>query len=138
MIGIPAITIFAVTSMVMMCLAVFAFRSPLRGKGGERDATWWWMMGFTSMAFAANARSFYWDVVWSLMRDYNPETAYRWREAVNGTDVNILFYLPMIFGAFCILKCKQKMIAEEELIKLPWWKAWLHPDSIRIFRWPRF
>lgn len=131
---LPLITIFAIVSIAMMLLAIFAFRSSTRDIG---QPTWWWMLGFGCMAFAANARGIYWDIFWSIFRRTDPNGADAWADAVGGTSINILFYLPMIFGAYCILKSRQKMIEEDQQPYWPWYKAWLHPDTIRIFRWPR-
>ena len=130
----PVISIFAIFSLIMMALAILAFRSDRREYG---QPTWWWMMGFISMAFAANARGIYWDVFWSILRHSDRGAADQWSDATGGTAINILFYVPMIFGAYCLLKSRQMMIAEDERQNWPWYKAWLHPDTIRIFRWPR-
>lgn len=130
----PLITFVAAASIVMMALAILAFRSSTRQIG---EPTWWWMLGFISMAFAANARGIYWDVFWSVLRHKDKLAADKWSDAVGGTSINVLFYIPMIFGAFCLLKSRQKMIEEDQRPYWPWYKAWLHPDTIRIFRWPK-
>lgn len=129
----PVITIFAIVSIVMMLLAILAFRYSSKDVG---EPTWWFMMGFGVMAIASNARGIYWDVFWSILRNSDPASAEAWSDATGGTAINIMFYIPTIFGAYCILKCKQTMVEQEENIKAPWYRAWLHPDTIRIFRWP--
>ena len=112
--------------------AVWAFRASRREVGG---ATWWFLMGFASLAGVIVLRSLYWDVVLPLMRLGAPELADAWSSATRGRLINLLFGLMLMPPFFCALKCRQMLIPEDERAAWPWWRAWMHPTSIRILPW---
>ncbi|MCV2448444.1 hypothetical protein [Paracoccus sp. DMF] len=111
---------------------IWAFRASFRELN---SATWWFAMGFAILAGAIIARGLYWDVSLPLMRLWVPEFAASWSEATRGRLINIVFSAMKMVAFFCALKCRQKMIPEEERSRWPWWRAWLHPTKIRLLPW---
>lgn len=117
----------AILSIVGTVATVLGFRTSFREVG---EHTWWFMMGFSAFAVAYNLRSIYWDVFWTALRHYDKNIAIAWSDATGGTAINILFYLMVLIGIFCVLKSRQLMIPEDERDSWPWWKGWLHPRNI--------
>lgn len=128
------ISLIAAVSVLMTRASLAGFQSSSKSTG---EPTWWFFKGFSAMALAANARGLYWDVFWTWLKEYDYQLALDWSDASGGTAVNVLFYIPMLYGSYCMLKCRQLMIPEDERHMWPWYLAWRHPENFRLFRWPR-
>lgn len=111
---------------------VWAFRASFREL---KSATWWFAMAFAILAGAIILRALYWDVAMPLLRLAYPEFAAQWSDATRGRAINIFFSLLKMTSFICALKCRQKLIPIEERHRWPWWKAWMHPNEIRL-PWP--
>ena len=114
--------------------AIWGFRASRRSVG---EATWWFLMGFGLIAGAIILRGAYWDLFLPGFRLMYPELASNWSEMTSGRLVNNFFSGLELLGIYLVLKCRQALIPEEERHQWPWWKAWLHPSSCRIFWWMR-
>lgn len=114
--------------------AVWGFRASRKTVGA---ATWWFLMGFGIVSGAIILRGLYWDVLLPLLRIYFPESAEFWSDLTRGRLMNNVFSSMKFAGIFCVLKCRQMLIPENERPHWPWWKAWLHPNSMRLFWWWR-
>ena len=129
-----AIGLMAVINALGYMAVIWAFRASFK----ELDtATWWFAMGFAILAGAIILRGLYWDVTLPLMRLYSPLFAEWWVEVVSGRTINVTFSAMKMLAFFCALKCREKIIPEEEQHLWPWYKAWMHPSSIRLLPWRR-
>lgn len=126
------IGLLAVINAAGYFAVVWAFRASFRQL---HTATWWFAIGFMILAGAIILRGMYWDVAMPLMRMQAPEFAAKWSDATRGRLINIIFILMKMAAFFCALKCRQMLIPEDERAAWPWWKAWMHPTSIRILPW---
>lgn len=122
----------AIINAIGFLAAVWAFRASRRQVG---EATWWFLIGFAILAGAIVARGLYWDVSLPLARVLWPDTAAAWSDLTRGRMVNVVFGLMKMASFFCALKCRQMLIPPEERDQWPWWKAWMHPTTIRILPW---
>ena len=113
---------------------IWAFRASFRDL---KSATWWFAMGFAILAGAIILRALYWDVGMPLLRLWYPEAAVRWTDATRGRAINIVFSLMKMAAFLCALKCRKELIPPEERHLWPWWKAWMHPNAIRLLPWYR-
>ena len=113
---------------------IYAFRASFREL---RSATWWFAMGFAILAGAIILRAIYWDIFMPLFRVFSPETAAVWSGLTGGRVVNIIFYLMKMAAFLCALKCRKELIPPEERHLWPWYKAWMHPNAIRLLPWYR-
>lgn len=112
---------------------IMAFRTSFRKTDTE---TWWFIFSFTVLATAIMLRAFYWDILMPISRVFWPETSAMWSDATSGRVANLLFNGMKVAAFWGALKCRQLMIPDHERHNWPWWKAWLHPTTIRIFPWP--
>lgn len=113
---------------------IYAFRASFREL---RSATWWFAMGFAILAGAIILRAMYWDIFMPLFRVWAPGSAAAWSELTGGRVVNIIFYLMKMIAFLCALKCRKELIPPEERHLWPWWRAWMHPNAIRLLPWYR-
>lgn len=133
MIATVASSIFGAMTIASLAMIVWGFRLSFKSLN---DVTKWFVRGFGLIALGYMLRGFYWDVFWQIFRYLDRESAYSWSEMVGGTAINVVFYLIVLVGVYCVLKSREAMIEEEERHRWPWWKAWMHPDTLRIIRWP--
>lgn len=122
----------AIIIATMCATVVWAFRASFRVLNSP---TWWFAMAFLLLAVSIILRALYWDVALPLGRLYAPETAAIWSDITKGRMVNLLFSVLKISAFFCALKSRQMMIPEEERHLWPWWRAWMHPNPIRLLPW---
>lgn len=111
---------------------IYAFRASFRDLSSP---TWWFATGFAILAGAIILRGLYWDFSLPLLRHYVPGAAEWWVDTVNGRMINVSFAIMKMMAFFCALKCREKMIPEDEQDKWPWWRAWMHPSSLRLLPW---
>lgn len=127
------IGVLAVINALGYMAVIWAFRASFR----ELDSpTWWFASGFAILAGAIITRGLYWDVAIPLLRLSAREAAAWWSSAV-GRYINIVFGSLKMVAFFCALKCREKLIPYEEQPYWPWYRAWMHPSSIRILPWWR-
>lgn len=122
----------AIVNALFYGAAVWGFRAS-RHKVGE--ATWWFVMGFCIVAGAIILRGMYWDVLMPLAREYIPLKTESWSDFTQGRIINNVFSSMKLCGIYCVLKCRQMLIPEEERHRWPVWKAWMHPNTLSLFRW---
>lgn len=122
----------AIVTAIGFFASVWAFRGSRRTVGA---ATWWFLIAFSFLALSVVLRGLYWDVFWTLLKHIDSAAADSWSEATGGTRVNVLFGALKAVSIFCIFKCRQMLIPEDERTGWPWWKAWMHPTQFRILPW---
>ena len=125
------IGLIAIINTVGYLAVIWAFRASFREL---QTATWWFATGFAVLAGAIILRGLYWDVSLPLMRLWTPVKA-AWLAEHVGRYVNIVFSLMKMAAFYCALKCRQKLIPEEERHLWPVWRAWMHPAKIRFLPW---
>lgn len=121
----------AVTTALFIAV-VWSFRVSFREMNRP---TWWFALAFLLIAVSIIVRTVYWDITIPMLRAYNPEAAVDWVRATGGRFVNLVFALFQLAACYCALKCRQMLIPEDERHLWPWWKAWMHPNSIRLLYW---
>lgn len=126
------IGLIAVINALGYFAVIWAFRASFREL---RSATWWFATGFMILAGAIILRGLYWDVAMPLLRMWVPGFAEQWTDATRGRLINIVFGLMKMASFFCVLKCRQLLIPEDERHHWPLWRAWLHPTKIRLLPW---
>lgn len=122
----------AIVNAAFYGAAVWGFRAS-RHRVGE--ATWWFLMGFAIVAGAIILRGLYWDVLMPFARNHYPQVTSNWAELTEGRIINNVFSSMKLCGIYCVLKCRQLLIPEEERHRWPIWKAWMHPNTLSLFRW---
>lgn len=122
----------AILNAIGFILAVWAFRAKMPVISLP---TQWFVRGFQLIYLTQVLRNIYWDVAMPGLRLMAPDTAAAWSELTNGRVVNIIFGLMMSGSIYCMLKCRQALIPDEERAQWPWYRAWMHPTRIRLLPW---
>lgn len=132
---IPTIlaSLFGGLTILALAAILWGFRHSINS---DNPITRWFVRGFGWIAAGYMLRGFYWDVFWQTFRYLDRDRAYVWSDVVGGTAINIIFYVMVLYGIYCVLKCREAMIEEAERWRWPWYKAWMHPDRFTIIRWP--
>lgn len=120
----------ATLATVMLLASVWSFRASRKSVG---VATWWFLVSYTVIAFSVVLRGFYWDVLRAYLRRFNPDLNDQITAATGSTNLNLVFWLMIMFGAYSMLKCRQYMLPVEERKHWPWYKVWTHPNGVSIF-----
>lgn len=121
--------VIAIVATIMLLASVWSFRASIKVVGA---ATWWFLISYTLIAFSVVLRGLYWDVFRVSLRKLNPEAAETFAHLTGNTNLNILFWLMIMGGAYSMLKCRHSMLPHEDKKKWPWWLVWAHPDGLRI------
>lgn len=122
----------AVVNAIGFFAVVWGFRA---SRKSVSEATWWFILGFGVLALVLILRGLYWDVALPIFRNTYPDAAAIWRDWTNGRLINITFGIGQTFTIYCILRCRQALIPDDERADWPWWKAWMHPTRFRILPW---
>lgn len=125
---------FGAMTILALAMIVWGFRSSF---DSLNDVTRWFIKGFGFIALGYMIRGFYWDVFWQTLRYANREAASQWSEATGGTAINVVFYIIVLYGVYCVLKCREAMVPPDDRPNWPWYKAWSHPDGVFGVIWVR-